>query len=98
MKYNYNYKERDKMKKVNIDENLCIGCGACVSIDGEHFDFNDKGLAHCISDNNLESPALASASDSCPTGAIKVAEGSEETVVEEETGGCSGFCEGCECN
>ena len=32
------------MKKICVNEEQCIGCGACVAIDSEHFDFNDSGL------------------------------------------------------
>lgn len=60
------------MKKVNVSKEACIGCGACVAIDPEHFAFNDEGLSHCISNENLESSELANAIDSCPTSAISI--------------------------
>lgn len=31
------------MKKIIVDDEKCIGCGACVAIDSEHFDFNEDG-------------------------------------------------------
>ena len=37
------------MKKINVKNDACIGCGACVAIDSEHFAFNDEGLSHPIS-------------------------------------------------
>ena len=86
------------MKKINVSEEACIGCGACVAIDPEHFAFNDEGLSHSISNENLESSELASAIDSCPTSAI--------SIKDEETNecGCSDTCEctsddncGCHC-
>ena len=30
------------MKKLVLNTDLCIGCGACVGIDPEHFDFNEE--------------------------------------------------------
>ena len=33
------------MKKLNVNEEACIGCGACVAIDGADCDFNEDGLS-----------------------------------------------------
>lgn len=60
------------MKKIIVNENACIGCGACVALDGEHFDFNDNGFSTAISNENIESDALQTAIDSCPTSAISI--------------------------
>ena len=77
------------MKKIKVDKIKCIGCGACVGLDSEHFDFEDSGLSEVISQENLESEDLQNAIEGCPTGAISVDEASEEiqdaTVVEEES-------------
>ncbi len=62
------------MKKIIVNDEACIGCGACVSIDPEHFEFNDEGLSHATNNENLESNDLASAISSCPTGAISIEE------------------------
>ncbi len=85
------------MKKINVSEEACIGCGACVAIDPEHFAFNDEGLSHEISNENLESAELANAIDSCPTSAISIKDG-------EETCECGDNCQctkedncGCHC-
>ena len=43
-----------KLKNIIVDENACIGCGACISIDPEHFTFSDEGLSEVISNENLE--------------------------------------------
>lgn len=100
------------MKKINVNNESCIGCGACVAIDPEHFAFNDDGLSHPISQENLESAELASAIDSCPTCAISMIESKEETkacecgcgedckCTEEDNCGCHCYeddeCESCE--
>lgn len=57
------------MKKIEI--NNCIGCGACVAMDPEHFEFDDN-LSTVKSNDNLDSEALQNAIASCPVGAIKV--------------------------
>ena len=58
--------------KVKVIEDACIGCGACVSICPEVFQFNDQGLAHVINDNIDESleEKVMDALESCPTNAI----------------------------
>jgi len=71
------------MKKINVSNEACIGCGACVAIDPEHFAFNDEGLSHAISNENLESNELASAIDSCPTSAISIKDADEACECEE---------------
>lgn len=58
------------MKKIKVNEDACIGCGACVAIDSEHFDFNDSGLSQVISQENLDSNDVINAIESCPTSAI----------------------------
>ncbi len=65
------------MKKVQVNSVKCIGCGACVGLDPEHFDFNDAGLSEAISQENLDSADLEQAKEGCPTAAIE--------IVEEET-------------
>ena len=62
------------MKKIIVNEDACIGCGACVQIDSEHFEFNDEGLSHAKNNDNLDSADLASAIQSCPTSAISIEE------------------------
>ena len=66
------------MKKIKVLTDQCIGCGACVGIDPEHFDFNEDGLSHVISEENLESEDLKDAIDSCPVGIISLEESTEE--------------------
>ena len=66
------------MKKLYVNKEACIGCGACVAIDSEHFDFGDDNLSEVISQENIESENVKNAMASCPTGAINYAEGTEE--------------------
>lgn len=84
------------MKKIIVNEEACIGCGACVAIDEAHFAFNDEGLSHAISNENLESEQLLSAIESCLTSAISLSETEEEVQSECGTDEC--VCETCECS
>lgn len=94
------------MKKIKVSAENCIGCGACVAIDPNHFAFNDEGLSHSINNENLESDDLASAIDSCPTCAITLSEDNSETCENKENCECDDACdcgdtcecENCECN
>lgn len=88
------------MKRLIVEENNCISCGACVQLDSEHFNFSDKGTSTVISNENLYSTALATAIDSCPVSIIHVVE--SDTVEEignkqEDIHECGGTCEGCHC-
>lgn len=65
------------MKKVQVNSVKCIGCGACVGLDPEHFDFNDAGLSEAISQENLDSADLEQAKEGCPTAAIEIVEDGE---------------------
>lgn len=85
------------MKKIKVNKDACIGCGACVAIDPEHFEFNDEGLSSVITQENLESEDLRNAIDSCPTSAISMTEeecDSKECNCDDE---CECGCESCEC-
>ena len=83
------------MEKIKVNQDACIGCGACVAIDPEHFNFNDNGLSEAISHNNLESEELKNAIESCPTSAIAITDACDTTCDCDETGVCE--CENCEC-
>ncbi len=72
------------MKRIKVLTDQCIGCGACVGIDPEHFDFNDDGLSHVISEENLDSLALQEAIDSCPVAIISLEESNEELDTTKE--------------
>ena len=62
--------------KVNIDPDLCNGCGPCVDICPEAFDLNEEGIAIVKMDqipDELQQPCRQAA-DSCPTEAISIEE------------------------
>ena len=67
----------DKMEKVKVNQNICIGCGACFGSYPECFEMDDNGLAK--EKENLTEKQLEEAKeaiDLCPVGAIQ--EESEE--------------------
>ena len=77
------------MEKVKVDNTKCIGCGACVAIAPETFDFDDDGLSKVINDAATED--ARSACESCPVEAIaienvdNVVEFKPKAQIEEET-------------
>lgn len=69
------------MKKLIVDE-MCMGCGMCTTIDEEHFEINDStSLSQVKTQEHLDTPELQNAIDSCPVGAIKLAEESEDVAA-----------------
>lgn len=59
--------------KFKVNEDACIGCGACASICEEVFEINDKGYAVAkdkeVTDEEIKENAV-SAMEGCPTDAI----------------------------
>ncbi len=67
-----------KMEKVKVDQNICIGCGACFGSYPDCFEMDDNGLAK--EKENLNEDQLEEAKeaiDLCPVGAI------QETIEEQ---------------
>ena len=42
------------MKKIYVDQDVCIGCGACNAIAPDAYEFNDEGLAQVKKDFDFE--------------------------------------------
>lgn len=59
--------------KVKVNEDACIGCGACAAIAPEVFEINDEGLSTVIVDEVAKENEKEAndAIDSCPTSAIE---------------------------
>ena len=59
--------------KVKVNNEACIGCGACASICPDVFEINDDGLSKAkveeVQDDKKQE--VADAKESCPTGAIE---------------------------
>ena len=65
------------MEIVKVNQDLCIGCGACAGIASDDFTIDDEGLAIEVSANNcLDNMSdslkedVIDALEGCPTGAI----------------------------
>lgn len=93
------------MKRLNVNDEACIGCGACVAIDGSHFDFNEDGLSEVISNENIDTEEVRNAMASCPTNAISYVEEGHDCHCENctcENCDCGSddecHCDGCHCN
>lgn len=57
-----------------VDQDLCISCGACIDICPDVFDWNNDEKAHSIVDeipSELEEQ-VSEAAEGCPTDAITV--------------------------
>ena len=61
--------------KVNVNKDMCIGCGACAAVCPEVFEVNDEGYAVVKGEVAPEVEQKAQdAMDGCPAGAIENAE------------------------
>ena len=58
--------------KIEVNKDLCIGCGSCVAIDPETFEFNDEGLAEAKTDEITD--GAREAKEACPVDAISIEE------------------------
>ena len=72
----YNGDRKEGSMKVKVNQDACIGCGACASIASEVFELNEEGLSvakeETVKEENQEN--VKEAADSCPTSAIEVEE------------------------
>jgi ferredoxin len=56
-------------RQVYVDQQVCIGCGLCVSIVEEVFELNDDGVSEVRNQSGSESK-IQEAIDSCPVNCI----------------------------
>lgn len=61
------------MKYIKINKDKCLGCGMCIGINSDIFDFDDDGLAKVNNDNinDDNKDDVNNAIDSCPVEAIE---------------------------
>lgn len=59
--------------KIKVNQDACIGCGACLSVAGDLFEMNEDGLSHAKVEEVPEDKQdqAKDAIESCPTGAIE---------------------------
>ena len=62
--------------KVKVNQDACIGCGACQAICEDVFEINDEGVStvKCETIEDDVKDAVVDAIDSCPTAAIEQVE------------------------
>ena len=79
------------MEKVKLNQDMCIGCGACTGIAPKNFDFGETH-ANLISDE--VTPEAKEASDCCPVGAITIENGAAVVNADSciDCGACEGAC------
>lgn len=58
--------------KAHVDQDLCVGCGACVAVCSAVFQFNDEGRSEADNGNidALTELCTEQAAANCPVGAI----------------------------
>ena len=58
---------------VEVNKEKCLGCGMCVGINSDVFNFGDDGLAEANNDkiNDDNKDDVENAVNSCPVGAIE---------------------------
>ena len=61
-------------KKIVIDGELCVGCGACASLCPEVFELQDDGKAKVINEDGCKKCDCDLVVNSCPVGVIKIEE------------------------
>lgn len=78
----------DVMKKVKVNKELCIGCGACQAIVDSVFQLNDEGFAETKKENNTVDTMdealkneVMDALEGCPTSAIFIEEEQEREAA-----------------
>lgn len=69
------------MKKVKVNKDVCIGCGACTAIASDVFSFDEDNLAKANEENNdidkMDDETkndVIDALEGCPTSAIVIEE------------------------
>jgi len=60
------------VKKVTVDKETCIGCGACTTCD--NFEMDDNGKAQPLNEIVEEGDCNGEAVEICPVQAIKITE------------------------
>ena len=57
-------------REVYVDQEVCIGCGLCVSIVPEIFRLNDAGVSEVHHQQGSREAKVQEAIDSCPVNCI----------------------------
>ena len=70
--FRYNGCKEELYMKLKVNQEACIGCGACVATAEDLFEINDEGLSQAkVEEVPEDKKELATeAVETCPTGAI----------------------------
>lgn len=62
------------MMKVRVNQDTCIGCGMCIDMCSEVFEYNDSGLSAAKSEevDSSFTESVTEAQQACPVDAIEV--------------------------
>lgn len=64
--------KKQKVGKIEVDRELCIGAGTCVVLAGKTFDLDDEAKVIIIDPKGNLDEEIIDAAISCPVFAIKV--------------------------
>lgn len=64
----------NKIKKVTIDESVCIGCGACNVAAPDAFGYDEEKSQAVVKQDaeNTDNKKIEAAAEDCPVQAIKI--------------------------
>lgn len=57
-------------REVYVDQQVCIGCGLCMSLVPEVFRLNDNGVSEAYNQSGSGEEKIQEAIDSCPVACI----------------------------
>ena len=72
MSLNLNDLKNVKICKIEVDRDLCIGAGPCVTFAGETFQLDETGKAYVLDKIGNTAEEILNAAMSCPVLAIKI--------------------------
>ena len=69
---------KGKITKIIVDQQLCIGCGACAAMTPEVFALNKAGKSEVKNPNAADDESIKISASACPINAISVFEGEKK--------------------
>ncbi len=73
-------KSNQKIGKIEIDRELCIGAASCVAVAPGVFELDDEGKARVKTMDAESEQAIMDAAKSCPVNAIKILDGAGNQI------------------
>ncbi len=65
--------EAGALVEVVVDDEVCIGIGACVAVEPQVFELRDDGVAHVRPRHGLPRAWAEQVCQGCPSGALRIA-------------------------